>query len=315
MNVRNQSPTLSGFLLAAAGAALFSLKPVLIKLVLSEKVDTITLLMLRMAFSLPIYIGLGTFLLRNRSRQPVTAGLSLTPKWFLGTFAAGILGYYVAMWLDFESLNHISAQLERITLFAYPTFVLLMGWAFFRQKVTSRKLLALALSYLGIVVIFAHDLHSYGDRVSLGAALVLAAALVFAIYTLVSKELIHRAGSLLFTCVSLSGAGLAILMNFFLVHGIRLPDISERVLWIGFLLAVLATVLPSFMVTEAIARIGPDQTSIVAAIGPPTTTVLAVLLLDEPFTFYHLTGMALVMGGILTLSLRRRHIAGEITGV
>ena len=222
MNVRNQSPTLSGFLLAAAGAALFSLKPVLIKLVLSEKVDTITLLMLRMAFSLPIYIGLGTFLLRNRSRQPVTAGLSLTPKWFLGTFAAGILGYYVAMWLDFESLNHISAQLERITLFAYPTFVLLMGWAFFRQKVTSRKLLALALSYLGIVVIFAHDLHSYGDRVSLGAALVLAAALVFAIYTLVSKELIHRAGSLLFTCVSLSGAGLAILMNFFLVHGIRL---------------------------------------------------------------------------------------------
>ena len=315
MSIRNQFPSLSGFLLAAAGAALLSLKPVLIKLVFSEKVDTITVLMLRMAFSLPVYIGLGTFLLRNRSRQPVTAGLSLTPKWFLTTFAASILGYYVAMWLDFEGLNHISAQLERIISFAYPTFVLLIGWAFFGQNVTSRKLLALVLSYLGIVVIFAHDLNSYGGRVPLGAALVLTAALVFAIYTLVSKELIQAAGSLLFTCVSLSGAGLAILMNFFLVHGIQFPDISERVLWISLLLAVFATLLPSFMVTEAIARIGPDQTSIVAAIGPPTTTVLAVVLLDETFTFYHLTGMALVIGGVLTLSLRRRNLAREITGL
>jgi len=72
------------------------------------------------------------------------------------------------------------------------------------------------------------------------------------------------------------------------------------------LLAIFSTVIPSFMIAEAIALIGPTQTGILGTLGPIFTILLAVWWLNEPFGLAHLIGLSLVISGVLLLTLKNR---------
>lgn len=288
-----------GVSIAIAGAALFSLKPILIKLAYAEGIDSTTLMALRMAFCLPFYLLIGWHALRD-SPLSLRDALPLWPQ----IAAVGVLGYYGASFLDLWGLTMITAQFERMILFTFPTFVVLLGWAFVGERPSGRQLLALLLSYLGIALVFGHDLGNLGSDVPFGTALVLASSLCFAGYLLFSKGLIAQLGSRLFTCLAMSAASLAILIHYLLIGDLQLAAIPTSVLWLALLIAVFATVLPSLLVSEAIKRIGPGQTSIIGSIGPVITSLLAVMVLDEAFSWAHAAGLALVIGGVLSLSQR-----------
>ncbi len=64
------------------------------------------------------------------------------------------------------------------------------------------------------------------------------------------------------------------------------------------MLAIFSTVLPSFMISEAIARIGAAKTTVVGTAGQIFTVILAVFLLGEPFGWIHLAGVLLVIFGV-----------------
>ncbi len=306
-DVRSGNPAIAGIAIAIAGAGLFSLKPILIKLAYAEGVDSTTLMALRMALSLPIYIAIGwhAWLVsplagKRLAGERLASGQLRALGWRVA--AVGVLGYYGASYLDLWGLTLITAQFERMILFTYPTLVALLGWLFFRQRLTGHALLALAMSYAGIAVVFGHDVQDFGDDVAFGTVLVLLSSLCFAGYMLFSKPLIEQLGSRLFTCLAMSAASLAILLHYALLHEMSLDQVSARVLWLALAIALLATVLPSLLISEAIKRIGPGHTSIVGSIGPVITSLLAVMVLDEAFSWAHLLGLGLVIGGVLYLS-------------
>lgn len=282
----------SGWMLAVGGTALFALKSIFIKLAYAQGVDTTTLLTLRMLVALPFYAVMLAWLLREpRTVKPL-------PLEFATIMGLGFMGYYLSSWLDMQGLNYVSAQLERLTLYTYPIMTTVLGWLWLREVITLRVLLALVLTYSGVMVLYWHEATFGGSDVSFGVVLVAMSALSFAFYVVWSKRLIGRLGSRLFTSLAMLVSTLFVCIHFLLTHQVEDLWVSPTAWGYAVLLGIFSTVLPSFMVSEAIARIGAARTSIVGTAGPVITILLAVALLGEPFGWFHLAGMLLVMAGV-----------------
>lgn len=285
-----------GLTLALSAAFLFSTKPILIKWLYELGMSALPLMWLRMLISIPAYMVVGWLAWKRLPQKP-----GLLP--LLQAAGIGLLGYYLASLLDLKGLEHVSAQLERLMLYAYPTLVIVLGALFFGQVFQRRHLLALLLTYAGLILVYGQDLQFAEDHgtPAQGTLLILGSALSFSLYILLSKKAIGQMGSLLFTSIAMGSAGLATGLQYVLTHGTTLPDMDAP-RWTGtLLLAVFATVLPSFMVSEAIKRIGPARAAVSGTIGPVMTTLMAVVFLGEPFGWLTAAGMALVMTGVSRL--------------
>jgi drug/metabolite transporter (DMT)-like permease len=293
-----------GYGFAVAGAVLFSTKGIFIKLAYGEGVSTEMLLSLRMIVALPVYLAILVMILlrEDRLRQ------LLTPRIVIASMVVGMLGYYLSSYLDFMSLNYVSAQYERLVLFTYPFFVLLFGVWFFGDRMVWPVLPGMLVSYAGLLVIFGWNLAVAPDGLVLGTLLVLAAAIIFALYQHLAKRQMLIVGSALFTCIGMSTAGLfAIAQNLVVAGPESYLTLTPQVWAYGLALGVLGTVMPSFLMNAGIARIGARATSSTAAFGPVVTIVIAVIVLSEPFTLFHGLGTALVLtGSILFARAERR---------
>ena len=294
------SPFAIGFAFAIASAVLFAIRPIFVKMVYMENVDSTTLLALRMLFSAPLYLFLLCYFLRDPEKRA-----KLNTAIILKISAVGLLGYYGASLFDLLGLQYITAQLARLILFIYPTFVVIFGALLFAERITAKTIISLLITYTGITVIFTYDLNTFGSDVITGGLLVIISAILFAFYLLFSKSLIKTVGSRLFTCIALLSASIGILCHFGISHTTTDLYVSNRALLLVFTIAIFCTVIPTFCTTAAIARIGPDKTSIIATIGPAFTSIFAVILLDEAFTIYHAVGIALVITGVSVLGVNR----------
>lgn len=287
-----------GFILAVLGTALFSLKSIFIKLAYVEGLDSDSVLMMRMAIALPIYL-LILFWLSRVKTKPDELNAKLLKITFLG-----FIGYYLSSYLDLKGLEMISAQLERLTLFTYPIMIAILGALFFKTPITRKILWALIITYSGLLIVFATEVTLSGDQVPLGTLLVFLAALSFSFYVLFGKQVIQQIGSLWFTALAMSISSLFVLLHFAIFGDFITLNITPMAwLWLG-LLAIVSTVIPSFMISEAIAKIGPAQTGIVGILGPIVTMGLAITVLDEVFTVWHALGMLLVIGGVALLTIK-----------
>ncbi len=294
----------TGIALALAGAFLYSWKPVFIKLSYGYGIDAPTQLVWRMGLALPFYAAFGWWSWRQRRLKSIATDLS--GRTILQTCAIGVVGYYVASILDVEGLARITAQFERLLLFTYPTFVAVIGYWFFQERLGATHFISLALTYAGLALIFTHDLNSLGDQVVSGTILVLICSLAYALYMLWSKAKIARMGSALFTAISMIAALPALILHFAITNDVSDLSVPWPVVWYSLGLSLISTVIPSFLIAEAIARIGPSPTSLAGGTGPLFTTVLSVWILGELFTPWHAVGMALVVAGILVLSREKK---------
>jgi len=291
-------------MLVAVAAIAFSGKAIIVKLAYRHGVDAVTLLALRMLFSAPLFLVLALWATRGE-RLPLS-GTDRRAIFFLG-----LLGYYLASYFDFLGLQHITAALERLVLFLYPTFVLLLAAAIFRRPVTRRDVGALALSYVGIVFVFLNDLRTQSGNVVLGSFWVMLSALCYAGYLLGSGHFVQRIGSLRFACYAGIVSCVGVLAHFFVVSDPRLlVSQPPPVYWLSFLMAAVSTVLPIVMTSEGIRRIGASQASVIGSLGPVTTIFLGFIFLGEAITAIQLFGAGLVMAGVLTMTAKPVKSAG-----
>jgi drug/metabolite transporter (DMT)-like permease len=288
-----------GVALAAGGAGLFSLKGVVIKLAYAEGLGASQLLTLRMAFSLPVYLAIGVYAFLRLKKQPSLKTYALAA-------GLGIMSYYISSWLNFEGLKYTSAQLERLILYIYPTMVAAMSWFFLKDKVTGRHIAALVLAYAGVAILFGAEIGHQGADAWLGGGLIFAGAFIYAVYVTFSKPVISRMGSTLFTAFAMSAASVAFLAQ----SGVEMlieppPPVTANGYWLALTLAMLCTVIPSFMIAEAIGRIGPGPMSAVGGVGPVVAAWAAVMILHEPFGWAHLAAMILTIIGVWLLAKPR----------
>lgn len=289
-----------GVLMALGSIVLFSGKAVLIKLAYAYDINTVELMTLRMGFALPFYLAIGYF-----SWIKSTSRITIKSRQYLGIAIVGISGFYCASYLDLQSLRYISVNLERMVLFTYPAFTLLLTALLYRKPLVRKEVIALTVAYFGILVIMLHDSLTIVDTQSLitGGFYVLAAAFFFALFLMGSQHYARQVGSAAFTTIAMMAASIMMLVHFLLTH--QLADLlffPPRLYMIAITMAVITTVIPSYIMSSAIRRIGASTASILGAAGPLTTAVLAIIVLDEIFTVYHALGMALVITGITMIS-------------
>lgn len=289
---------LTGFALAGFGAMLFAIKGVLIKLIYAYPIDTITLLALRMALSVPVFGLVG---MREWRRMPAAARPGR--KTIALAALVGLIGYYVSSWLDFEGLVTLEAQTERLILFTYPFFVILFGRLLLNHPLRWHALAGAGLSYAGLIIMFASDPARLTPAMLTGAALVATAAVTFALYQLYSREMIMLCGPTLFTAIAMGAAAFAVLTHFAIVHALTLPALPVRAWALIGSLALFATVVPSFMMSAGSARIGAQGTAIVGTLSPVVTIVVAIIVLGEPFGVPEAIGTVFVIGGVGLFSL------------
>jgi drug/metabolite transporter (DMT)-like permease len=304
---------LLGIIAALAGAAFFATKGIIIKLAMAEGVDAVTTLTWRMIVAVPIFVLVGTVGYRRKlAALPPGAPPILTGKVLLQTLAVGALGYYVSSFLDFEALEYISAQLDRLILLTYPFFVVLFGMVFFKRAITPMTVGAMLLSYVGIAVIFWRDFSFEGPDVLLGSALVLGASIVYAAYQILAKPLIDRLGAQLFTSIAMSGAGPMSLLHFLLTHPASDLAVNGNAFLLMLAIGTIATVVPAYCISTAIGLVGPERTAVVGNISPVVTVGLAVTILGEAFTLWHAAGTVLVLLGVWLFSRKAKPKKAEV---
>lgn len=281
-------------MLAAAGAALFSTKAIFIKLAYEDQVDAALMLAYRMIFALPFMAVIGALAYARRLRR----GEPRPTKRAVGlAMLTGFVGYYVASQLDFAGLVYISAQLERLVLFTYPLFVMFLGAGLYGDRITPSGVAAAIVTYAGLALVLATDVPS-GERATIiGTALVLGAAVTFALHQIMAKQFLGLLGSALFTAISLSTAGVLCILHQAVVSGGDFSA-SPRFLWLALGCAIVATVLPSFLINAGLARASPQAVSMISTVSPIVTIALAVAILGEPFTVADAIGSSLVIAGV-----------------
>ena len=284
----------TGVACALLGAAGFSFKAVFIKAAYRYGVDAETLMALRMLYSLPLFLLLGLHATRAEPRpRPLGRG-----DW-RELFLLGVLGYYAASYLDFLGLRHISAALERVILFIYPTIVVLfIAWQQ-RRWPTPPQRLSLLLCYAGVVLAMLHDLQHQPGQVWIGGALVLGSAIAYAVYLLRAAPLLQQLGSARVAAGATSIASVLALLQFF---ALRPPATLFSQPWpvhaLSVAMAVFSTVLPIWLVSEAIRRLGAGSTAIIGSLGPVLTMLLAWAFLSEPLGALQILGALLVIIGV-----------------
>jgi drug/metabolite transporter (DMT)-like permease len=286
-------------LLVLASAVFFSTKSIFIKLGYRESVDPVTLLTLRMGLSLPFFLAMGLWAGRRENSSP------LTPRDWGALALLGIGGYYMAALLDFLGLQYISAGLERLVLFLYPTFTVLITALWLKRPVSGHTWLAIAVSYMGMALVVWPDLHHSSGQLALGMTLVLGSSLTYALYLVGSGEMIQRIGANRFTGIALSIACLAGGLHFLLANPLSALQLSPQVWMLGLTLAIVCTVLPATLLTNGIRHIGATQAALIGAVGPVSTLFLGYLVLGETLGWLQGMGTMLVLGGVLMVSRQR----------
>jgi drug/metabolite transporter (DMT)-like permease len=288
-----------GIFLGILGVVLFSSKAVMVKLAYNYNVDAITMLLLRMLFSFPFYVVIA-YLYRNENQE-----VKITKKDYYWVVFFGLVGYYLASYFDFVGLTYIKASLERIILFVYPTIVILLNRLFFKQPITKIQALAIFLSYIGIVIAFSGEVDVSGNNMYLGGFFIFLSAVTYASYLVGSGWLIPKFGVVKFTAYAMLVSCVCVFIHFSFISETNLFILPCQVYGYGFLIAVFATVIPSFLVSASIKIISSSNFAIVAGIGPISTIILASVFLDESLTLVQFFGAILVVVGILITSLKK----------
>ncbi len=283
-----------GLALATAGSIAFSGKAIIVKLAYRHGVDAVTLIMYRMLFALPLFLALAWWAGRGREK--------LTARDWRTVAALGFSGYYLASFLDFAGLAYVSAGFERLVLYLNPTIVLVLGRVLFKRRVARAQLVALAVSYAGVVLVFGHEMHLAGSHVMLGAALVFASAVSYACYLVYSGEEVKRLGSLRLTGLATTVACILCIAQFLLTKPLAAAAVETPVLWLSLLNATACTFAPVLMVMMAIERVGATVAAQTGMVGPVSTILMGVLILGEPFTPWIAAGTVCVLTGIWMLA-------------
>ena len=286
-----------GLALAAIGAVAFSAKAIIVKLAYRHGVDAVTLIMYRMLFALPLFLALAVW--AGRGRPPLSAR-----DWRM-VVLLGFCGYYLASFLDFAGLQYISASLERLILYLNPTMVLLLSAVLFGRRVTRAQIVALAVSYLGVLLVFGHELNFSGANTALGALLVFGSAASYAVYLAYSGQEVQRLGALPLTGLASSVACVLCILQFLLLRPLEAAAVAPPVIWLSLLNATACTFAPVLMVMMAVERIGAALAAQTGMIGPLSTIAMGVLILGEPLDAWIGAGTLLVLAGVWLLARSR----------
>ena len=286
--------------LAALGAVLFSAKAIVVKLSYVYGADASTVLALRMIASLPFFWAAVWWEGRRTTRPPIAR------KDFWQLLFLGFIGYYISSYLDFLGLQYISAGLERVILYLNPTMVLVLSAVLLKKKISSRQWLAMAIAYIGVLLVFLQDVRWEGSQATLGSTFVFLSAICYAIYLIFSGEVVSRVGSIRVVAFASASSTVFAILHALIMNPSALITQPNEVYWLALLNGSLCTFVPMLAIMVAIHRVGSGMAAQAGVAGPIATVFLGWYFLAEPISVMQLVGIAIVLIGMAVLLTSNR---------
>ena len=165
---------------------------------------------------------------------------------------------------------------------------------------------AIVLTYVGIVIAFWNEVVISGSDTYLGGFFILLCAITYAAYISGSGWLIPKFGVIKFTAYVMIVSCICVFIHYGIANEVDLLNYPWQVYLLGFLIAVFATVIPSFLVSASIKMISSSNFAVIAAVGPISTIILAAIFLNEKLTLLQLLGAFAVIIGISLVSLNKK---------
>jgi drug/metabolite transporter (DMT)-like permease len=229
--------------------------------------------------------------LRALRRRDIAAGLAL-----------GACAYSLQAGCYFAALERIDASLLALLLYTFPAMVTAAAVALGRERLESRRLVALGLALGGGVLVVAGA--GTGALDGPGAALGLSAAVCYSAYILVSDGIVGRVPARVLTALVCTGAAFTLTVGSAILGQLRPGDVTLA--GFGWLtcLAVVSTVGAIGLFFAGLKRVGPSTAAILATVEPLVTVLLAFLVFGETLGGIQLLGGALVLGAVSVLQWR-----------
>lgn len=289
--------------LAAIAAVSFSLRSIFVKLAYEDMHDPVTLLALRMIFALPFFVIALVIHYRFADRS---LSRPISPRDIGLLLGLGFIGYYLSSLLDMIGLQFVSAGVGRLLLFIYPTIVVIISAVALGKKPARKEIAALAITYVGVSLVLSNNYGGNSDDFWLGAMIIVASAVTFSLYLVGSGEIVSRVGTVRFTAYATMAACLFCTLHFLALRPFSALLLPTRVYLLVIAMSVFSTVMPIFMMAEALRRIGASRVAMISALGPIVTVIAGNLGLDERMTLLQSLGAALVISGVLIVTAQPR---------
>jgi len=292
---------LIGVALAAVAAIAFSLRAIFVKLAYEDMSDPVTLLALRMLFSLPFFVVALAW-----HRGAASAQQPIGPRDALALAALGFVGYYLSSLLDMIGLQFVAAGVGRLLLFIYPTIVVIISALVLGKRISRREVVALAITYAGVALVLSGQYDKASPNFWLGASLIMLSAVTFSVYLVGSGEVVSRVGSVRFTAYATVAASVLCILQFLALRPLSALVLPLRVYELALAMALISTVMPLFMMAEALRRIGASRVAMIGALGPAATVISGYIGLGEAMTWPQTAGGVLVVLGVLVVAAQAR---------
>jgi drug/metabolite transporter (DMT)-like permease len=288
----------SGTLFCLASGAAFGSMAIFGKLAYDDGATVGTLLAVRFVVGAALFWALvvaGGALREARGlpRRDVGIGLAL-----------GAAGYAAQAGLYFVALQRIDASILALLLYTFPAMVTVAAVALGRERVNRRRLIALGLTSVGLVLVLTGA--TGGGFDALGAVLALGAAVVYTTYILASQGAAGRISPYLLSALVCTGAAITLTIGSSLLGELHPAAVTaEGWLWLG-CIGVVSTVVAIGFFFAGLRRVGPTSASILATVEPVVTVFLAFVVFGETLAGLQILGAALVLTSVIVLQARVR---------
>lgn len=217
-------------------------------------------------------------------------------KYFFGT---GIISVVLFTICYFSCQKICSLAVASILLYTAPSIVVVLSAILWKEPVTGKKVLALALTLVGCACVcglFAGDLAVTVPGILLG----LGAGFFYALYSIFGRYALAHYDSMIVTVWTFLFAGPASLVLLRPAEmGAALGEPKMWVLAAG--LVVFSTVAPYILYTRGLAGVEPGQASIMASLEPVVASLAGVLVFGEPMSLLTFVGILCVLAGVYIL--------------
>ncbi len=216
--------------------------------------------------------------------------LRIERKRLMILLAMGVFGYSAQSLTYFIALQTLPASLVVLIAYIYPSLVVAAGWLFLHRAVSAKHLVALAASFVGLVLLVG------GAHFQLAWALVLAVAspVIYTGYILVGERVMGSVPALAASAVIITGAAVAFCFLAAITDQLALPPTAGG--WaVAVGLAVFPTMFAISLFLAGLPRVGAARAALLSTWEPVVTVGLAVALLGDRLSLVQ------VLGGVLVL--------------
>ena len=283
-----KNKTIIGLLCGLGAASIWGGMYVVSKVVL-EVIPPFALLTIRLVMGV---LTLAVLLLLREQKE-------FTRRQFRDSFLVGIVGYGVSLGFQFVGTKLSTASNGSLVTSATPAFVLLFAPFLLNEKPTVRRLIALAASTLGVIAVIDPRMANFSSSLSVGNLSLLAAALTWALYSVLVRRISMNMELLPSSAVMLlGGIPSSLLFGVFEVHQQGIGEITIGILGGILFLGIISTALAMFLWNYAFAQLPAASASLTFFAQPVVGTLLGWFFLGEKITPLFLLGGVLITMGI-----------------